>query len=148
MSATRFRTFLACAPGLETTLCTEINRISSLIPSVSPSGTSHGAAAVQHVSKPRIETGGIELWLSPVALWTVCNFARCAESIRVRLGQPVKSTDFRSFRASAARLPLPAFHATGSAINAHVKATALKSKLIHTGGTVSPRWISLHQTFF
>ena len=130
MSATRFRTFLACAPGLERALGVEVQRIGALV------ACADGVPSTPHVSKARLEQGGVEVWLSREALWAACHYARCVERVRVRLGSggaTHRATDFRTFRAIAARLPWAAFYAAGVRLHADVRATASKSKLIHSG---------------
>ncbi len=111
MSTSRLRLFVACAPGLEPLLAAEV-------------------ASVWPADEVRKVRGGVTLFAPVEALWTVVMRARCAETVRVRIGR-FDATSFVDLERGLARVPFHAWIPRDAAVD--VRASARRSKLIHTG---------------
>lgn len=111
MSSSRLRLFVGCAPGLEQLLRDDV------------------AAAWSHDSA-RCVAGGVELLGPREALWSIVRLGRCAELVRVRIGQ-FDARTFAELESGLERVPFHAWIRAGEAVD--VRTSARRSRLYHTG---------------
>ncbi len=119
-----FVVFCGCAPGLESTLVRELEWI------LGESGSW------------RTRPGGVELRLTPLQLRRVHDLSHLAEFVRVTIGRRKDVTSFALLEEASARMPWHAWLGVGARFT--LKATAEKSRLIHTGAIEERfvRWLA------
>src|SRR5262245_16561985 len=112
MSASVFRAFAACSPGVESLLASEL--------------TALGATGES-------ERGGVEFSGSRELLWRVLRESRLAESVRVRL-RAFEARTFAELESGLARLPWHAYLDRGAfgAGRVRIDVTCKKSRLYHS----------------
>ncbi|GAM21266.1 hypothetical protein SAMD00019534_044410 [Acytostelium subglobosum LB1] len=80
------------------------------------------------------DRGGVECAdLTPEQLWSITHHSRLAETLRVRLGQPFKSTNFNMLKSGLQQLPWSNYFAVRDRTLPECSASCASSALYHSG---------------